>query len=80
MDLSLVPLDILVQELLDRHDHAIFMGAKTMAMPDSKQTDIISIRRWKGNAYTCAGLCDSLNRSVLDLFHKSETPIDGGGI
>ena len=70
MNIQLANTDDLIEELLNRHEHAVFMGIK---LP--KENDVISVRRWRGNTYTCCGLCDSLTKHILDDYECREEPI-----
>ena len=70
-DLSLISTDKLIEELLSRHEHAIFIGMKI-----PKDNEVILIRRWKGNTHTCMGLSMDLAHCVLS--HFSGTEIDIG--
>ena len=69
-ELSLISTDDLIAELLNRHDHAIFMGLK-----NPRQDEVTTVRRWKGNSITCSGLCNSLSRSALNDFTDREEQI-----
>ena len=54
MDIQLIPTNDLIDELLKRHDHSIFIGMRVgLQSQDTNQT----IRRYLGNAATVAGLC-----------------------
>jgi len=82
-DLKLVSTDDLVAELLSRHDHAVFMGVKIKSYQPGQETkeelaSIDSLRRWIGNSYTCAGLCSSLSKSILNDFSEREQPLEKG--
>ena len=71
--IELIHTDDLIEELLKRHDHAVFMGIKVRGNKD--EDDIRSVRRWIGNTYTCSGLCSSLNRAILNDYGDREEPI-----
>ena len=52
-DLELIPTDELIEELLDRYDHAVFNGYRTGTKGEgSSEKDIY----WHGNTVTCQGL------------------------
>lgn len=69
MDLSLVPLQELYEELLNRFDHAVFMGKKIYG----KDSNIS--RRWKGDYHIAMGLCDDLNYEIIQNMLETEEPI-----
>lgn len=70
MDLTPIPTDDLIKTLLERYEHAIFMG---VCIPNNNNTgEIISNWRWSGNSYTCAGLCADLSTSILRDFKDRE--------
>ena len=71
-DIKLIPTDDLIAELLLRHYHAVFMGVKVPWENKDKVGEIRSVRRWKGNSYTCSGMCNSLSQSILSEFGKGE--------
>ncbi len=72
MDLSLVETDLLLKTLLERYEHAIFMGVKIPIKNKDNTGEIFSTRRWYGNSYTCAGLCADLSTSILRDFKDRE--------
>ncbi len=73
-EIGLILTEELIQELLNRYEHAIFMGVKIPQLEkDGKYVgEIVSLRRWIGNSYTCAGLCASLSRSIMSSFTDRE--------
>lgn len=71
-NIQLIPTEELLKELLNRFDHAIFMGIKVYK---EQGGEITSVRRWIGNSYTCCGLCESIKRSILNEFDSKEVPI-----
>ena len=76
-DVSLIPTDDLITELLNRHDHAVFMGMKIFEQATKeKGGNVVNVRRWYGNSYTCCGLCDSLKRTILNEYDSLEKPIE----
>lgn len=63
-----VSTDALVDELLGRFEHVVFCGLRILT---DNETTIV--RRWKGNAITCAGLGTEVGHAVLaDLEQRSE--------
>lgn len=80
MDLSLATTEELVKELLNRHDHACFVGMKVLSVQsgDPKQDcKMYFIRRFEGNSHTCMGLLDDLKVSIMDEFQTREEPATG---
>ena len=77
-DLSLVTTNDLIDEMLNRFDHAVFMGIKALDIVNKEDdtTRISSFRNWKGNSYTCAGLAQSLMRASLADFEDKEEVYD----
>ena len=73
-DLTLVSEEDLIQELFSRNDHSVFMAIK-ITKETTEASDIINLRRWKGNTYTCVGLCDSLSKSILNEYESKEKEI-----
>ncbi len=72
MDLKFVLSEDLLTELLHRYEHAVFMGVKIPTQDKDGIGEVVSLRRWFGNSYTCAGLCASLNYSILKDFSDRE--------
>jgi hypothetical protein len=65
MDLELVPTEDLINELLTRHDHAVFAGLFTPV------DGTVQIRlRWKGNTHTCVGLATDVGDAALEGFYS----------
>lgn len=58
-ELALVSSDDLINELLNRYDHAVFGAFEDL--PDGKTC---YISRWKGNSGTAAGLCTKIMDSI----------------
>lgn len=74
MDIQLIETDVLLKELVNRFDHAVFMGIRldTLAATSKTETGIYSCREWVGNSYTCVGLCQSLSRNILNSYDDKE--------
>lgn len=70
MDLSLVPVNDLVEELINRHDHIVLIGAKV-----ENNGEIKSMRRWRGNSYTCSGMAQCMSMQILDSLFQQEKSI-----
>ena len=71
-DLKFVLSEELLTELLNRYEHAVFMGVRVPTQNESNVGEVVSLRRWFGNSYTCAGLCASLSQSILKDFSDRE--------
>lgn len=69
MELSLVPAEELYEELLNRFDHAVFMGKQIQG-----KTSKIS-RRWKGDHHLAMGLCTDLQDDILGDLISTEEPL-----
>ena len=85
MTLKLISNDDLIKELLNRFDHAVFAGVRVKNPGnfngvDEAKGDIQTIRRWFGNSYTCAGLCSSLTRTILNDYSDREEVLPEGDI
>jgi hypothetical protein len=64
-DLSDIPTDDLLVELLERHHHAGFIGGNY----DEQEASVIR-RRWKGNCHTIVGLLFDLSAEVIDEYRR----------
>lgn len=51
MDLTLIPTNDLVQELINRHDAVVLTGIKY-----TTKEEYVTFRIYHGNRFTCAGL------------------------
>jgi hypothetical protein len=67
-DLELVSDDDLLDELLNRFDHACFVGMRVSIPADYHGYT----RRHKGNSHTCVGLLQELSSGILDDFHERQ--------
>ena len=77
-DITLISTRDLVEELLDRFDHAVFAGIKVVSTKEV--SPIQTFRRWVGNSYTCSGICAGLNQTILKDFSDREEPIPGSDL
>ncbi len=59
-DLSLVPTDDLINEMLRRHDHLVMVGMKVT----SAKGEFISFRRWIGNSSINIGLVETAKHLI----------------
>lgn len=75
-DLSLVSLNDLLDEVLGRVDHGV---VALMQVGEHTPNTITRIRRWKGNANTCAGLGLDVAHSALEGLRAEEQPREGSG-
>ncbi len=67
-EIALASTDDLINELLARYEHGVFCALRILT---DDETTIV--RRWKGNAVTCAGLGTEAAHAVLaDLEQRSE--------
>lgn len=57
--LDTVSTDELLDELIARHDHVVFVALK-----DVTKESVISTRRWQGNQYVCMGLIDCIKLKI----------------
>lgn len=63
-----VATDDLLNEVLSRFDHAVFIGHQDRMKDRSR-----IVRRWKGNAHTISGLAHDVANVVLaDMHERSE--------
>jgi len=77
-DMKFISTNELLQEILSRFDHAIFIGIRCLDMV-KKEGDITRIetsRKWKGNSYTCAGMAMEIGREILENFRVREKEED----
>lgn len=72
---NLIPTMQLVNELLNRFDHAIFVGAKSI-----NRDDKITIRRWRGNHHTCAGMAMDVAQTTINTLHDIEADVNAEDI
>lgn len=72
-DLSLIPIDDLMQELSKRFDHSIFMGLKFKG-------GSATYWRWFGNDHICGGLCTALGVEIVTRYKEKEKPITGSDL
>ncbi len=81
MDLSLASTEDLKLELLNRYDHAGFVGMKVMLdSPDPKGESPVNVsRRWVGNTHTCIGLLEDLKMMILEDNQRRAGPVIGEG-
>jgi len=72
--LSLYSLDDLIEEVFRRFDHAVFVGVKALDVINKEDdtTRILTQRRWKGNHYTCSGLCFDMARKICKDYEQQE--------
>jgi len=64
-DLSLVPTDDLMSEVLSRFDHAAFIGMACNYTSGKDGSLHYYSRRWVGNSHTCVGLLTDLQSVIL---------------
>lgn len=69
-ELSLIPTKDLIEELLARHDHAMFVGMKVGIGHKDKY---FMCRRWKGNEYIIRGMAFEFAHVVTNdkLLHET---------
>lgn len=60
MSLELTPTDDLLEELIARFDHCVFVGMK-----DASEVGEFVQRQWNGGIVTCAGLCNWMNHKLM---------------
>lgn len=72
-DLSLVPVDVLIDELDKRFCHFVFSGCQVLSGKEGSKEDskIFTMRKWNGNSATCIGLCGMLQVVITDAHLQS---------
>lgn len=71
-DLELVSTDDLLDEIMKRFDHVVFIGRK-----DGAEEPNVYHRRWAGDYHTCIGLShDMQDRILSDLIEIEEDEDD----
>ena len=72
MELSLISNEALIEELLNRFDHAIFSGIKILDSMDNEcdTTRVENTQQWTGNPYTCVGMCTGLSNDILEEYKE----------
>lgn len=68
-DLSLVSVESLLEEINKRYEHWIFVGMQE----DDRINKVVTMRRWRGNAATCAGLASQIQIVIFDKHMEGET-------
>lgn len=69
-DLSLVPIQYLYTEILNRFDHVVIVGLK------SNKDDRTISRRWKGSHHMVMGLCQDVSQLVGADWYKNQEKIE----
>lgn len=70
MDLTLVPLQDLYTEILNRFDTVIIAGLK------NKKDETNISRRWKGSHHNVMGLCSDVNYLVAKDWYENQEQIE----
>lgn len=73
-DIKLLPTDDLINELLERFDHALFTG---MQININSQGEHITVRKWKGNYATTAGLASQVIHRINNVAYEEGRDADG---
>jgi hypothetical protein len=73
-DISLHSTKDLVNELMERFDHIVVNGVKIL---DTRHTNSINIRKYKGNHIVCSGLCNQLSSIINEDYEESLSYING---
>jgi len=68
VNLSLVPLEDLLDEVFSRFDGFICMGVQK----GTKLNRDTYFRRWDGGSATCLGLCDLLHNVIKADYNKNK--------
>lgn len=63
IDLSLIPLEDILEEVNRRYDMWIFSGIQ---LRSRAANEIFTIRKWRGNSATCAGLASQMEIAIYD--------------
>lgn len=69
-ELTFVPSDRLIEELMGRFDEGVFYGIKRT--PGAKKFK----RRFKGDHHTCLGICHDLQDFIMHDLTKNEEVTD----
>ncbi len=72
VDLSLVPLEKLIDELFERCDHAVIGLRK-----DANDKTRWHKRHWMGDPMICLGLCDAVKGSIFIDFEEALEDCEG---
>ncbi len=79
-DLSLVPTDDLVEELLGRVDHGVIALLKVRQQGETAaEQEYAVLRQWRGTAFTCAGLGYGVAREAMNAFDEDHDRLDEDG-
>lgn len=73
MELELVETSELLDELLRRFDHAAFAGVK-----GHDEDRLAVVGRYKGNAFTVAGLAQSIGLRAIDEWRAASSDLEPG--
>ena len=76
-DLSLVSLDDLINELAKRVD--CFIVAYYQVLEVKREGQCRLVRKWKGNAMTCAGMATAISHAIIRNWHESTVDDQGIG-
>lgn len=80
-DLSFIPTQDLLQELLSRYDHIGIVALKVLKVLEEQHADgggsYQVVRRWKGNRHTVMGLLHDLQTCVQQDLEEDERETDG---
>ena len=68
-DLSVVPTGELLDAIVGRFDHAVFIGMQEQYTSDGLHA---YRRRWNGNSHTCAGLSLDMASRVIEEIRGAE--------
>ena len=67
-DIQLISTKDLIDEVMNRFDHAVFSGMRV----GSQGRDSYTARRWLGNKATCSGLCSQLQYVINKVSDDTE--------
>lgn len=69
-DLSLIPVEDLIDEIMKRNDDVILYRAQKC---DNESLDMHP--SFKGNYFTCIGLCEKMKQLLLEDFDETQSDI-----
>lgn len=76
VDLSLVPMNALLDEVFARCEH----GEVALLQVGEQWPDTTTLRvRWKGNSHTAAGLAANASWRILAAYDEASKPLDEEG-
>jgi len=78
MDLSLIPLESLIKEVMARHDNTLIVTENVLRKASGEHRLIEITPRYQGDYLKLAGMCGYAQRKLLKEYDSTERPIAGG--